>query len=128
MYQKFKFCSKIYQTIFKREQGSAHTSKSHFLLVTGTLSTLMLSNALRETLKSKKITTKTTSTCKKGSYNLNFNPIQCQGSYQYQIVIFRRPSQLRWGASNSLILREEEAGGAQLAFRAIECCNLFESF
>ena len=33
--------------------------------------------------------------------------------------IFRRPSQLRWGASNSLILREEEeegGRGAQLAF------------
>ena len=30
--------------------------------------------------------------------------------------VFRRPSQLRWGASNSLILREEEEGEEILAF------------
>ena len=47
--------------------------------------------------------------------------------YTYSQV-FRRPSQLRWGASNSLILREEEGGrGAQLAFLEIEY-DLFESF
>ena len=53
-------------------------------------------------------------------------------NFNIQTYIFRRPSQLCWGASNSLILREDFRE-AQLAFWAIECCytiflNLFETF
>ena len=39
------------------------------------------------------------------------------GKYGQEKVVFRRPSQLRWGASNSLIVGEEEEGEEEkLAF------------